>query len=793
VVPKGRSFLYDFRSENVFSIYGVQESYWDSFQSENPITILQGTIDFPEYNINETKIPAVILSNSITLNNETFSVRTYEENLYEFDILGWVNFDFENSIFSEDYRDEFSKNYFVLITLLPFMTDLEYPSLSLDIYIKPEIIDYNDIAQSIDKINNLVDRLNLKYGSYSFFSPIAFTLLTAQLIVGIFLVITLIFLLPFFFLAFYISKLSSELNLESRRVQYGIFLARGIRFRTIKYSYYSEGIIIGAINGIITFFLSPITGYLISLYLPVNSQPLTLEFLTNFYLTGYFQLAWSVVIGMALGFIIMRIPYYYSRLSPQELVHQYREEEQQTTQVHGRMDLAFLFIGLFPIGVGTALYMSYILNLPAIIFVIIWTAGSYSVYVIPFSPFLIAYGLSSIISRQEKLLTFIANFYSKITTQLAEVSSRMILSKMYRISRIVFVIALALTFIVFPLTISESLQHYQDDLHDYSVGADVRLDFSHNSSLTIESLDSHTNVESISLIQTVNFNYITAIFLDSQDYINTVDFESYWNIDSENFLSLANDECFITEIMKTKLDLDIDDFLTLNDSSYTIKGTFKGLGGTSVGTQIQNAVILNQMLPQSENTGSLLIKLKNASEESVITLKDFVTDIDSNIVFTSKIEILDPEESSEFDYINFLLILLEAQAVLLIFVALGGLSFIMIIRIRERTKEIGTWRSRGMSNKQLIQGVFIETITILTLGLIVGFITGFGLLFGFQGIVIETLFQSTSVIPINLIFPIILWILISVLVIGSLILSVFVGMWATLNPVSKQIRYEDYV
>ncbi|MFW9929593.1 MAG: ABC transporter permease, partial [Candidatus Thorarchaeota archaeon] len=278
-----------------------------------------------------------------------------------------------------------------------------------------------------------------------------------------------------------------------------------------------------------------------------------------------------------------------------------------------------------------------------------------------------------------------------------------------------------------------------------------------------------------------------------QNYVKTVKIENYWNLDEKAFVSLGSTDCLISESMSSNLKLKIGDTIDLNESSFTIKGTFLGLGGANILLKQQNIIILNKQFSTSEKSGSYLIKLSKADYDTTANLYNYTKAIDPNIAFSSKINVLPPVANPGFDFVLFLIKILDVEAVLLVFVALLGLSLMMIIRIRERTKEIGSWRSRGMSNLQLIQSIVIETLTIVTLGLIVGFIAGFGLTFGLQGIILQTIFQTASVVPLDVIFPLQLWILIGLMFIGALVLGVFVALWATLKPISEQIRYEDYI
>ncbi|MFX0184960.1 MAG: hypothetical protein ACFE95_17900, partial [Candidatus Hodarchaeota archaeon] len=102
------------------------------------------------------------------------------------------------------------------------------------------------------------------------------------------------------------------------------------------------------------------------------------------------------------------------------------------------------------------------------------------------------------------------------------------------------------------------------------------------------------------------------------------------------------------------------------------------------------------------------------------------------------------------------------------------------------------WRSKGMSNIQLLQGLVVETASIGTLGLIVGIITGIAMVLGFQGFILNTIIEGATLIPVDIIIPLEMWFLLFVMISGIIIMAILVGMWVTMTPISKQIRYEDY-
>jgi ABC-type lipoprotein release transport system permease subunit len=797
VTPLATSYLFNYEDYELdYLVFGLAESDWNSLVNATSFRIIEGMANISSNEEISSHIPVVGYATSPLVTTDTINLTKYNQNI-TMNIIGWVFFDVTNAPFEDQIRDWETTNErtIVFITLIQNMLEFENLNFQLTIKLSSEVLNYQDIVNTIATLDTLMNRLSVKYRDYWFYSPVISQFAMAQFFVYAFLGITLIFMLPFFFLAFYISKLSSELNLESRRIQYGLFLTRGVKVKTIIRSYTAEGIILGLLNGILTFFLTPFFGLWLASYLPIKIPQLPLhELFLIFYLDNIYQLGWSVLIGMVLGFLIMRLPHFYLRLSPQELLHQYRTEEAETTKTRGRRDLGILVFGLYPIGTVIFLYLFTTFQAPPIFTTMLLFLGTYSIYIAPFSPFLISYGLSSTIARQPRILQLITRIYTRPFPDMRDFIDRMILSKLYRISRIAFVMSLALTFIIFPLTLSASLEGYNENLAAFNLGGDVKIKVNSNSSLTLETLKQHSHVAAASFIHIGYDSMFTVIYMNSTDYVASVDIGSFWKLNQDDLLALSENTILVSASVITGLGLNIGDSLSINLTDYTISETFNAVGGTDVSFSGIHIVIINQPLDPKEINGRFILKLKQVTSESIKTLYDDILDITSEIDFSAKIDVTSPDENDpSFDILLFLVRILEMQAILLSFVAIFALSFLMIVRVRERTREFGTWRSRGMSNQQLIQGLVVETMSIATLGIITGLITGITLIIGFQSLIITTILEGTTVVPVNMIIPLEMWLLLLFMVLSSIFLAFIIGLWTILTPVSKQIRYEDYV
>ena len=109
-----------------------------------------------------------------------------------------------------------------------------------------------------------------------------------------------------------------------------------------------------------------------------------------------------------------------------------------------------------------------------------------------------------------------------------------------------------------------------------------------------------------------------------------------------------------------------------------------------------------------------------------------------------------------------------------------GIANIMLVSIKERTKEIGVRVAVGAKRKWILQQFLVETLTICQLGGIIGILMGIGI-----GVLFSSLFGMSMIIPIDLIiFSIII----------TTILGTISGLYPSykaskLNPIDA-LRYE---
>ena len=535
-----------------YDIYGVEQSYITNLTKSGKLTLSFGTLNITKSDFGNNSIPVI----GIRSKNENISYGSYfyflnsSNVLVRLKVVGWVTLDPTNTIFSSmgvTYYSSYDQNI-DFFTYFNLVTNQIADQGHLLITVKPQYINLDNLDQTSTFYQNLIQRLNVKYTNYTFSSNVPLAVLIADVVIGFFQLIVIVFLVPFIFISLYISHLASQLNLESRRIQYGLFLSRGGKGSTLRWSYRFEGVLLGILTGIISYIITPVTGYLLHTWLPSttlnSSLPATIM---DFYSTQYILLFWLIVIGVLIGFFIMYIPSYYAYLNPKELLEMHRVEESDP-RVRGSRDIFLLGVGLSPFAVAILIMVLNDLHAPLLITILVLSISSIVLYVVPFSPFLITYGMSAYLSRQPFLLKMVTNFYSKAVPDLKEILEKTILSKINSLTRIAFVIALAFTFIIVPLVASASLQNYNTKTEAFQIGSDMAVSNYDPTHFNESSLHGLSEIKSTTTIleQTYASGTMVLYYLNATSYSNTVNFQSYWNLTAKSLTRLIKISILVT-------------------------------------------------------------------------------------------------------------------------------------------------------------------------------------------------------------------------------------------------------
>src|SRR5690554_1210041 len=178
--------------------------------------------------------------------------------------------------------------------------------------------------------------------------------------------------------------------------------------------------------------------------------------------------------------------------------------------------------------------------------------------------------------------------------------------------------------------------------------------------------------------------------------------------------------------------------IRVNGIYFQVVGVARGTSGVNIGGSTAESVILPfSTMQQAFNQGNVIHLLAATAKKGVPvkTIQDKISDVlkqqhqiapeDNDAVWSMNIE----EQFKMFNYLGI------GIAALIWIVGLGtlfagaiGVSNIMLVTVRERTKEIGIRRALGATPRNIIGQILSESVVLTVIAGVTGIIVGVGLL-----------------------------------------------------------------
>lgn len=230
-----------------------------------------------------------------------------------------------------------------------------------------------------------------------------------------------------------------------------------------------------------------------------------------------------------------------------------------------------------------------------------------------------------------------------------------------------------------------------------------------------------------------NYNNIETSIMLSGRFVNDID------ITEQRKVCIIGDR--IAEVLFTNVDEAIDKLVKVNGIYFRVIGVAKALSaGASIGWPISESVVLPfTTMQKAFNQGNTIhniaitsmpgIRIKKAQDKVSDVLKDLhqISPDDKDAVGAVNIE-------EQFDMFNNLFLGISS---LIWIVGLGtlfagaiGVSNIMLVTVRERTKEIGIRRALGATPQNIIGQILSESIILTLIAGVGGIVLGVGILAG---------------------------------------------------------------
>ncbi len=178
--------------------------------------------------------------------------------------------------------------------------------------------------------------------------------------------------------------------------------------------------------------------------------------------------------------------------------------------------------------------------------------------------------------------------------------------------------------------------------------------------------------------------------------------------------------------------------IRVNGIYFQVIGVARSTSGVSIGGQTAETVVLPfSTMQQAFNQGNIIHFLAATAKEGVAVrvIQDKILEVlkqqhqiapeDKEAVFNMNIE----EQFKMFNYLGIgIAALIWIVGLGTIFAGAIGVSNIMLVTVRERTKEIGIRRALGATPRDIIGQILSESIVLTVLAGITGIVVGVGLL-----------------------------------------------------------------
>lgn len=662
----------------------------------------------------------------------------------------------------------------------------EEPSISYGILIDHQALAAINPNQLKNRITQITTRINIlgRREIISLNSPltqaIEEVIRTILLYQGIYIAISI----PVLILGWFLSKTNWSLSFQNRRRELALLKTKGGGNTQLRFLFILEAIIIGVFGGFIGIIGGNLTSNLIlKRIFPEIVQNMSFWDQILSIITGKSILpsTWLIAILGGVGISILSIigPLKeFMKLDPIDGLQKYHENIQSQLPKHKR-DWVILIAGLIPVII--ALISQGILggdrNNDDIFIEPYPGPGGYnpffsiivqlSTILLPMAPFAIIYASVRLLCRNinvfQKIITSISKVFDKPT---ALFSSKSIIRNQARSFRLVFIVAMALSFVVMTSTIEHSEMDYQDQIQSIESGNGYRLSlWSYNiqnktlSNLTDTLWENHQNL-------TFNaFNYEFTL-KDSgiagdggggggirEDYyyggtqvsvISGKNFSQYIAMRDEWFIDITAEDAMkvLYEENKTLVPS------TLIEQGYRVGDDleiqYSLRNGTIVTKEIEIGGVYNVMpLITTEYMWVQKIVVDNATiPDGVISgdvsftfypKSNFIPKNDTKFElfkatfkkFDQTMYVYEPYSSTSTDFLAMeqsLIRFLNLENLYLLTIVIVGITIIMFISINEKAHDMGLLRARGVKKSVLYKVQMAEGGILIFIGMLFTFI-----------------------------------------------------------------------
>jgi len=513
-------------------------------------------------------------------------------------------------------------------------------------------------------------------------------------------------------------------------------------------SLFVESVVLGCIAGL----LGLMFGVLVSRFLVGTAVTFSAGSGSEASLTDLVIGPSSVVTSVLLGILLMVVSAYRplkraSKVDAAEALHYYVRGETKI-EYKARWDfLALFFVCLSVFSVLTSQNpftpgRSYMLSF---IFTILWLAG---IVMLPAMPFLLSVSVVRLLTRgSRKLYSRFTRLVKPWTKELHYLVDKNIVRNPKRASNMCIIIALTLAFGLFiSITMETTIGNRIQEIRS-QIGSDVRIsaypDWNGTSStvdLTVlDTVDSVDGVDSSARCYVLSFSsddgsfYGSAVVFDPMAYADAVGLHDPWlgegNRDKlallgENGTTLVSKSFaeYNYLLVGDTLDLRLTDALELSLEVVGVIGDLPGLGANiyvDIGTV--------SFVPEAWVASSiaLFVDVHHGYDQSAVAdevaaiCNEAGAPVSSTDVYDERVAELmdDPAFGALADF-------LYMEYALSFIIMCVGVGLVIFVTVSERERELACIMARGSSSSQMRKVLMGESLSLMSLGFIVGATTG---------------------------------------------------------------------
>ncbi|MHA1585056.1 MAG: ABC transporter permease [Promethearchaeota archaeon] len=616
-----------------------------------------------------------------------------------------------------------------------------------------------------NKIDFLSTRINLALENhYEVSSELKQSTMMITVLITIFQVIFTIISLPVIILGWFLCKTNWVLIYQRRRRELALLKIKGGITRQLKNMFRFEAIIVGLVGGILGVLGGNFTSIFVlkELYPPAVANMNFLVIVRQLF-TGTFlsttTLIGGILGGLFISVLAVRKPLKeFAALQPIDGLAKYNESSQNILPKK-KLDWFLFFTGLIPIlwamvsqgiiKLGETAYYNPLFLMATTIFTAL----------LPIAPFALVYGSVKLLCRNMKIFSKLIHWISHLFNKKISVfTSKSILRNQTRSFRLVFIVAMALSFILMASTIESSESSYQNQMTLLDSGGGLRLNvYSENIGIKgpqnlLDYINSTTNQTGISGMNWY-FNYQTAggyYYMEdtSNSIIGGISASNYnkfipmydsWFIDMtakeamEKLINIPNSTLIPESMIEDGYQVGENisksyqaaDGTTEKEIKLLIVGVYKALPMVSSDYWQRVIIIDNGTISDGKisnyNPLNLIVYPKTGN----------VDDLDINIIsdaiegWAPGISVYQPWSmygSDELTMANALVKFLNLEGIYLIAIVSFGIAIIMYISVNEKAHDFGLLRARGVPKKVIYKIQISEGLTLILTGALFTFI-----------------------------------------------------------------------